>query len=122
MPWLIYIREPGSCIHESRSEQLDVETKVPGFHVRLFFLSGEKIEEQGTQSRLAQGAGHLLIARAEPAAAAPMREKHHGFGLQRNDQFTVEDDLSRGDGPFLAFLMESVLWILFQAGLSVLYW
>jgi hypothetical protein len=40
------MREPGSCIHESRREQLDVETQMTSLSIHGFFLWREQIKEQ----------------------------------------------------------------------------
>ena len=72
MPCLIYVREPGSCIHESRSEQLDVETQMTSLLIHGFFCGRAQIKEQRSETSVADHACYVLLMRAETTAATAL--------------------------------------------------
>ena len=62
---------------QARGEQRDVE------HVGAvaFFVGGQEVEQQRRQAGLAQRGGDPVVARAQPAAAAAMREDDQPLGV-----------------------------------------
>ena len=62
------------------AEKIDVENilAIGGLIV------SEKIEEQSADARFVQRVGDISVARAQPAAAASMREEHDTFGALRD--------------------------------------
>ena len=57
----------------------------------------EEVEEQGAQARPVQRVGDEAVARAEPAAAAAVREDHDGPCVPREGQLTGKPHLVGGD-------------------------
>jgi len=57
------------------AEQPDVETQMASVSILDFFVRRQKIEEQGSEARVAQEFRHRLVARALPAAPAAMRKE-----------------------------------------------
>src|SRR5215468_71128 len=70
MPCLIYVREPGSCIHESRSEQLDAETQMTSLLSHSLFFGRAQIKEQRAETSVADHACYVLVTTAATALAA----------------------------------------------------
>ena len=65
---------------DSRSrEQLNIENIAPV--ARL--VDGQEVEQQCGKTIVPQGSGNEIVARAEPAAAAAMREQDDPLGLPR---------------------------------------
>src|SRR5262245_51329616 len=93
----IYMREPGSCIHEARGEQLNVETQMTRLHIDRFFFWREQIKEQRAETSVAEHACDVLITRAETTAATAVRKDDNAAGACRNLQNTVEHSLTRGN-------------------------
>ena len=66
--------QPGGRAGEAVGEQADVEPQVGGAGIHHFFLGGEQVEQERAEPGLLEPAGDGAVARAEPAAAAAMRE------------------------------------------------
>src|SRR5207248_1767046 len=62
-----------------------------------FLLSREQVEEERSDSRLAYGARHILIARAVATAARPMREQYDALRAGGDSQFAFERRRAGGD-------------------------
>jgi len=58
--------------------------------VLLFFLAGQKVEQQRADFSFAQRARHELISRTVPAASTAMGEKHNAGGISRHHQFATQ--------------------------------
>jgi len=58
--------------------------------VNHFFLHRQEVQEQGSQSCLAQTSSHELVAGAVPAAAAAVGKQHHTTSRLRNVQFAFQ--------------------------------
>jgi hypothetical protein len=80
---------------EPVGHQLDVEAIAAVQAVALFFVFGEEIEQQCAEAGLLEQRRHVLVTRAEAAAAAAMREQHDplraGWNLQLPLQGHVAD-------------------------------
>src|SRR5207237_3028844 len=83
-------------------------------HVRLFLLGGEQIEEQRSQTGLAQPSGDLLVARAVPAAPAPVREEHNPLRSGWNEQLAMECELAGRDCSLLTLFVLCAIEIRFH--------
>src|SRR5215813_1540736 len=97
MPCLTCMREPGGRIHESRSEQLDVETQMTRLPINGFFFWREQIKEQCAEPSVAEHACDVLVTRAETTAAAAVREGDNAAGTCRNLQSAVKSGCPRGN-------------------------
>src|SRR5438105_6822570 len=108
------IADPIGCIHEASGQQFDIEAEMAGSHVRLFLLGREQIEEQRSQTGLAQPSGDLLVARAVPAAPAPVREEHNPLRSGWNEQLAMECELAGRDCSLLTLFVLCAIEIRFH--------
>ena len=65
------------------------------------FFRHQQIEQERGQATLLQHPGHGIVARTEPPAAAPMREKNHTQGLAGKAQRALEQERPLGDADRL---------------------
>src|SRR5688500_15064506 len=70
---------PPRRVGKSLSEQSDVESKMAGPCVERFLVCREQVEEKRSEPCGTNAAGHELVARAVPAAAGAVSEKHDSF-------------------------------------------
>src|SRR5207302_7847061 len=63
-----------------------------GAHVHLFLFCGEQVDQERGQAVLAERVGHVPIAWAMPATAAPVGEKDKALGGRRNVEVAFNDD------------------------------
>src|ERR1019366_803326 len=95
--------EPSGRVDEAMTEKIDIENILA---IRRLFLD-EKIEEHGADARFLQRLRDVGIARAQPAAAAPMREENDTFSALGYGQRAFEQDRIRGN-PYLHIRMLSL--------------
>ena len=81
---------------QPRGEQADIENVAPV----QFLVRRKQVQQQGRQSRLAQSRGNVVVARAQPAAAAAMGEYDNALRGFRNAQDRRER--RRGTDPQFA--------------------
>ena len=80
------LSDPGGRHQQPPREQLDVENIATV--ARLF--DGQEVEEQCGKAILPQSLRNKVVARAEPAAAAAMREQHDPLGIEWQTQKAFE--------------------------------
>jgi len=78
-------------------QQADVEAQVARDPVDCLLVAGQKIEQEGGVAVLPQTRGDEAVARAEPAAAAAMRERDHPGGTPRAIEVRLEEDTGWND-------------------------
>jgi len=76
---------------QSFRQQLDVEHLFPV--LGLFFF--QKVEQQRRQATLLRCAGHMLIARAEPAASTAVGERYDPIRAWRYPQDAAQPPPAR---------------------------
>ena len=79
-----------SGVDETFGEKADVESVLSRAHIHRFFFRSEQVEEQRGETGRVQGSRHELIARAVPAASAPVHEEDEDGGAVRESQGTLE--------------------------------
>jgi len=71
----IVINPPQHSTHTAR-QQLDIESQARSSNILGFLIGREEIHKQRRQMRIVEDRRNVLIPRAEPAAAAPVRKDH----------------------------------------------
>src|SRR5438128_874240 len=77
-------------IHQTLSQQSNIESQVTRAKVDGFFFAGKQIEEQRADAGFANRAGDELIAWTMTAAAGTMSEQHHALSAGRNVQLALK--------------------------------
>jgi hypothetical protein len=75
---------------EPLRQQFDVEAQMARALIDGFFVGRQQIRKQRAKAGLVQLPCHVAVARAEPAAAASMREQHQPRGAGREAQVAVQ--------------------------------
>jgi len=87
---LVSVGGPSRRFNEPACEHHDVEPKMACEILLLFFTRREQVKQQRGDAGFLQHARDVLIARASPAAAAPVRKQHEPVRIPGHGQIAVE--------------------------------
>lgn len=86
------LAQPLRGADESFREPDDIEPEFAGGVVDVLFVAREQVDEDGAEAAALEYAGDALVARAESATPATMREQHDRARVKRNSQVRLEGD------------------------------
>ena len=86
----LFPMHPNSRAQEALGQELDIKPQMPGVAFLLLFVFRQEIKEQRPEAALPQGARDILVARAMPAAATAVGEKHDPWCARRDNEFPAQ--------------------------------